>query len=887
MVEEFELSEFEVLGQIAKTYAGPVHHVKHLPTNLSRLAFFIRPEVDAGDLTSQVIACRQLNGNSTILETYGIARADDARGLPISIITEFAPNGCLADCINRICIISRYSILPRLDIAKLLFGIANALRDLHHRGLFVGDLSPARIFLAENFRAKLALPLISAFRDPNRLASEELSVQLYVAPELWQGGEATVKSDCYAYGLICYKMWAREITFPKALSGISFVRNIISGARPIVPGIVSPIAKTMITRCWASDPNDRPFAFDLMILMNRNVEYFIELYSSDTKQLCQYQRRILRELFSIHPMIKEEEKKVFPIMRPVPAQPTEKIDSRPVFTPLIYGNGRAFTDMIIRFQRQLWQLRTVNRAEVLPPLFDATPFDRIQCVVWNLFLVSECVYYDIPVFAHFLKELCELPERRRKTAAVKATVLRLLRQSLIQGECFPKDVAKVAFVFHCMSNGLFAAAEIVGFVRQFADDWIETRKKANCLLFAWFAPEINAINKDLFELLLSVFRHVVTFPNVSFAFVHFIERFDSLREGRWSGLRQKRRDEADARQNVTFTLRRDDASVLRNAVENTNIPVNKRVMPDIHIPCPLVHDHPSLLMYAAAYQAVNCFQYLQLTGQPFVNKDDKYRSLADFAVAGGSLTIVRFVENMPNTNFDSCMQVAVRHHLGSLFVYLAKSHDVALDAADRFGKAVITSAAAMDNVNGVLYCLGRGIPVSTHETFGWTVLHCAAERGCFDVIYVLMHVDGTEPNARDTWGNTPLHLATDRVMVDVVKYLLRKKKVHVNAETCDGMTAFHIAAESNVPELLAVFVACMRVDVNARNARGMTGLHLAVRTGNPKVVEMILRRHDLLTGIRSIRGKTALDMAKKRNQAEILELFQESEKVRREKCSVM
>jgi ankyrin repeat protein len=273
-----------------------------------------------------------------------------------------------------------------------------------------------------------------------------------------------------------------------------------------------------------------------------------------------------------------------------------------------------------------------------------------------------------------------------------------------------------------------------------------------------------------------------------------------------------------------------------------------------------------------------------------VNKDDKYRSLADFAVAGGSLTIVRFVENTKNTqntNFDSSMQVAARHHISNLFLHLLKSQDGALDAADRFGKTIATSAAAMNNVNVVLYCLGRGMSISTHETFGWTALHSAAERGCFDVIYVLMHIDGVEPNARDTWGNTPLHLATDRVMVGVVKYLLRKKKVRVNAETCDGMTAFHIAAESNVPELLAVFVGCGRVDVNATNAKWMTGLHLAVKTGNPKMVRMILRRHDLLTGIMSIKGKTALDLAQKRNKAEVLELFQESAKVRSEKCSVM
>jgi hypothetical protein len=284
----------------------------------------------------------------------------------------------------------------------------------------------------------------------------------------------------------------------------------------------------------------------------------------------------------------------------VPSQPSEKLGIRPVCSPTLCGNGLAFTDSILKFQRQRWQLRSANRAEVLPALFDVTPYDRVESVVWNLFLVSECVHYDIPIFAQFLKEICQFPQRSRKTSAVKNTVLRLLRQSPVHGECFPKDVAKVAFVFHCMSSLFFTAAEIVRFVRQLADDWIATRKKVNCLLFAWLAPEIDPIDKSLFESLLSVFRNVATFPNISSAFVHFIEQFDRLRDSQWSRLRQKRCDKPNAHQSAVYALRQDDASIFRSAVENTDFPLSKRVMPDIHIPCRFVHDHPSLLMYAAA-----------------------------------------------------------------------------------------------------------------------------------------------------------------------------------------------------------------------------------------------------------------------------------------------
>jgi ankyrin repeat protein len=322
------------------------------------------------------------------------------------------------------------------------------------------------------------------------------------------------------------------------------------------------------------------------------------------------------------------------------------------------------------------------------------------------------------------------------------------------------------------------------------------------------------------------------------------------------------------------------------ALEHSGFPLAVRIAPDIHVPCVLVQDCPSLPMYAALYGAVQCFQYLQRFGVGcFVAKDNKCRVLADFAVAGGSLTIVRIVEAV-KCSFGASPQIAVAFHRGAILLHLLRTQEVALGEPDRLGKTVITAAAAANNMSALVFCLSLRVPVKTTEAFGWTALHCAAERGNLDACMLVLAVRHSNPNTRDTWGMIVLHLATDRLRVDVVEYFLKVKQGLVDAVTSEGQTAFHIAADSGCLDILEPFVASPRVNVNAQDSRGRTGLHLAVRRGSVPMIARILHRPDLNLGLTTNRGRTAWMVALKRNNQAVLGLGSEYGRVRAEKCAV-
>lgn len=106
-----------------------------------------------------------------------------------------------------------------------------------------------------------------------------------------------------------------------------------------------------------------------------------------------------------------------------------------------------------------------------------------------------------------------------------------------------------------------------------------------------------------------------------------------------------------------------------------------------------------------------------IKGGTWLAKDEKYRNLSAFAVAGGNMTVVRFVQNLSDA-FDSGLQVATSCHMTAIFAHLVKSSCTDLEIPDKNGKKVITTAAAANNISTLLYCLSKKVSISTHETFG-------------------------------------------------------------------------------------------------------------------------------------------------------------------------
>jgi serine/threonine protein kinase len=178
-----------------------------------------------------------------------------------SIVTEFGGNGSLASLLTA----DDQRLWHRPNrIAKVIAGIALAMRFAHSRGTIHRDLAPENILLDWDWTVRIAdfgdsasldaPPLIRPDR-PKHCPSGDFR---YLAPERYDG-LVRCASDVFAFGLILFEILAARPVFPESLNWwkIAFT-VVVADARPEIPESVPAAARALIEDCWATDPDDRP-----------------------------------------------------------------------------------------------------------------------------------------------------------------------------------------------------------------------------------------------------------------------------------------------------------------------------------------------------------------------------------------------------------------------------------------------------------------------------------------------------------------------------------------------------------------------------------------------------------------------------------------------------
>ena len=182
-----------------------------------------------------------------------------------------------------------------------------------------------------------------------------------------------------------------------------------------------------------------------------------------------------------------------------------------------------------------------------------------------------------------------------------------------------------------------------------------------------------------------------------------------------------------------------------------------------------------------------------------------------------------------------------------------------------YQKALLS--AATDGITEIVKMyLGMGIPITTKDDEGFSLLHCASKGGHVTTMRLLIK-RGCDVNSTDIRGLTPLHLAARYGHTKAVQELIRhnasvsvvsdkfetplhQAAVSGHAETVlamleegcrvevmdsDRLTVLGSAAESGNVEVVKLLVG-RGFDVNAANANGVTPLHLAAAFGKTEAV---------------------------------------------------
>jgi serine/threonine-protein kinase len=156
----------------------------------------------------------------------------------------------------------RLAPVPPEAAAVLGWALAQALGEAHARGVVHRDVKPENILVARGGPLKLADFGIAALADQERLTTTgAITGSLpYMAPERIDTGAFSPASDVYSVGVILFELCTG--TTPHGGKGAAHLAaSVLTKDAPslaeLVPGTPEPLS-TLVARCLARDPRDRP-----------------------------------------------------------------------------------------------------------------------------------------------------------------------------------------------------------------------------------------------------------------------------------------------------------------------------------------------------------------------------------------------------------------------------------------------------------------------------------------------------------------------------------------------------------------------------------------------------------------------------------------------------
>jgi serine/threonine protein kinase len=182
---------------------------------------------------------------------------------------KYAKNGSLGDVLDSVRAGNRPTFWNGTGIAIIVCVIVSGLEFIHSHGIVHRDIKPANLLLDGRFHC-----LIGDFGSSKLLldgcrASRQMATPLYAAPELLKRKEYTNKADVFSFAAVPYEILGGTMDH-----SMNFVVKVAKGTRATFPERMNDDVKSLISRCWAQKPNDRP-SFTEILLELKRIEFKI------------------------------------------------------------------------------------------------------------------------------------------------------------------------------------------------------------------------------------------------------------------------------------------------------------------------------------------------------------------------------------------------------------------------------------------------------------------------------------------------------------------------------------------------------------------------------------------------------------------------------------
>jgi serine/threonine protein kinase len=176
---------------------------------------------------------------------------------PPQIAAKFAVNGSLRDALCKRQSGIESQLLDETGIAIIVCGIVAEMRFLHANNVMHRDLKLENILLDQHGSPKIGDLGSSNFTNLNLSMTPNVGTPMYMAPEMYKSADYTASVDVYSFSLILYEPLVGRHVFPGVTGIDELLRTIEKGDRPTLPELMDETVKTIISRGWSQNPDDR------------------------------------------------------------------------------------------------------------------------------------------------------------------------------------------------------------------------------------------------------------------------------------------------------------------------------------------------------------------------------------------------------------------------------------------------------------------------------------------------------------------------------------------------------------------------------------------------------------------------------------------------------
>ncbi|KAL2482760.1 Protein kinase superfamily protein with octicosapeptide/Phox/Bem1p domain [Forsythia ovata] len=257
-------SYLEELRELGSGTFGTVYHGKWRGTDvaikrINDRCFVGKPseqERMRDDFWNEAIKLADLH-HPNVVAFYGVVL--DGPGGSVATVTEYMVNGSLRNALQK-----RDRNLDKRKRLMIVMDVAFGMEYLHGRNIVHFDLKSDNLLV--NLRdphrpiCKVGDLGLSKVKCQTLISGGVRGTLPWMAPELLNGSSSLVseKVDVFSFGIVMWELITGEEPYADLHYG-AIIGGIVSNTlRPLVPESCNPDWRSLMERCWSSEPSERP-----------------------------------------------------------------------------------------------------------------------------------------------------------------------------------------------------------------------------------------------------------------------------------------------------------------------------------------------------------------------------------------------------------------------------------------------------------------------------------------------------------------------------------------------------------------------------------------------------------------------------------------------------